>query len=397
MADIAGWEMPLAYRGVLEEVAQVRSHAGVFDMSHLARFRIRGDGGLAMLERLCTHDVAHQEDDTAVATLMLNDQGGIVTDGVLVRLEDQWLLVCPPINRAKVLEYLQGWADQHDAKLDDQTGKSAVISLAGPAAAAVLDKVLPERVSTLGANSARGGSLMLAKYVVMRTNWTGLWGIDVIMPNLFAGKAWRFITEKAGEGAIAPAGLAALDVLRMEAGLAAYGHELNETIDPVAAGLMDRVSFDHDFIGAQSLAVANQRTPDRIRCGLVLEKIGTLPEKIGTLPIFRPAGQDSSVLGAFGAASDSTVTGSDAENGKCPYFLPRQGSGVYRADGSECGTVTSSAFSPALDKAIAQAYLAADVIAPGTTVLVETQGGRQAAKPFRISEFGFRNGQGQQG
>ncbi len=333
LAEEAGWMMPLSYRGALDEIQQVRTRAGVFDVTHAGRLRIRGDGALALLERACTTDVAHQEDDTALRTLLCNDKGGIMDLCWLLRLEDFWLLVTSPDNRLKILEHLAPLAEELGAKVDDQTEKTAMIAIAGPAAAGLLDHVLPEKVSPMPAGACRTGSFLVAKYIVARIDDTGEWGLCVTLPNLFAGQAWRFITEKAGANAIPPAGLAARDVLRLEAGLPRYGYELNETLDPFAAALADLVVFNHDFIGASALAALKDKAPARQLAGVVL----------------KPAAAELQSGGPI---------------------IPRQGSPVTRADGSECGVVTSAAYSPAMDKVIAMAYLAIDSASPTTSLRV---------------------------
>jgi len=344
--DVAGWEMPLSYRGAIQEANTVRLRAGVFDFSHAGRFRIRGDGALALLERVCTHDVVHQEDDTAEPTLLLNARGGILDTGRLLRMEDGWMLTVSPINRHKVLDHLSPLAEELDAKLDDRTEKEATLLIAGPSAAGLLDPlltdVMSEPASKLPAGAVRSGTYLLARYAVARTDELGMWSVEVTMSNLFATKAWRFITEKAGDRCIAPTGLAAWDVLRVEAGVPAYGHEVNETFDPYLAGLADRVSLDHDFIGADACRSLAARPPARKRMGLVLDQV-----------------------------------------------IPRQGSVVLDSEGAEIGAVTSGTFSSALDRAIAMACVAASSAVPQAEVTVVQDGVRL---PARIAELPFVNG-----
>jgi aminomethyltransferase len=189
----------------------------------------------------------------------------------------------------------------------------------------------------------------VARYIVARIDDTGEWGLCVTLPNLFAGQAWRFITEKAGANAIAPAGMAARDVLRLQAGLPRYGYELNETLDPFAAGLGDLVAFNHDFIGAAALAGLKDKAPARRLAGVVL----------------KPAATELQAQGPI---------------------IPRQGSAVTRADGSECGVITSAAYSPAMDKVIALAYLSIDCASPASSLRVcfdgKTVPAETSALPF---------------
>ncbi len=334
LAQEALWQMPLRYRGALEEVHEIRTRAGIFDVTHTGRIRVRGDGALDLMERVCTADVARQEDDTAVATPLCNAAGGIMDLCHLLRLEDSWLVLTSPDNRHKILDHLESLAEGHGAKVDDQTEKTVMLSIAGPRAAGMLDCVLPEKVSAMAPLACKTGSFLVARYIVARISDCGEWGLYVVLPNLFAGQAWRFITERAGENIIAPAGLAARDVMRLEAGLPRYGYELNETIDPFAAGLGDAVALNHNFIGRDALAAIKNTSPARRLGGVVL----------------KPAA---------------------AQLGTGQAIIPRQGAVVLRADGSECGAVTSAAYSPTLDKVIALAYLAGDCLAPATALAVD--------------------------
>jgi len=330
MGGEGGWEVPLSYGAALSEAAEVRRFAGVFDISHVGRIRIRDNEALELVERLCTADVVHQEDDTARYTLLLNETGGVLADAIVARLEGFWLITTDPCNRIKVLQHTQTVGQGMSVKVDDQTDKGAMLAVSGSAAREVLDAALPEKPGDLPSGGVKIGSLLVARYIVMRTSYTGMWGMEVILPKMFVAKAWRFITEKAGDNCLKPAGAAARDILRIEAGLCRYGHELNETIDPITSGLEYAVDFDHDFIGRAALQAIGDRGVSRRRVGLCLAQ------------------------GRPGAS-----------------LIPRLGMSVYNEDGLEVGTVTSGTFSPALQRAVAMAYVACDSAYPGTTLRVQ--------------------------
>lgn len=332
--EVAGWSMPLSYVGAIDEARTARARAAVCDLGHVGRIRVRGDGALDLLERVCTAGVARQEDDTALPTLLCNAAGGIMDYALLLRMEDSWVLMASPIKRHAIIEYLL--AQDSGAKVDDQTEKINTIAVIGPAAPGVLDSVLPDKASALGMYQLRTGSIVIAKYFAARTIIGGLWSLEVTIGNMFAGKAWDFITRKAGDNAVAPMGLAALDILRVEAGQVAYGQEINETIDPFTAALESAVDFSHDFIGADALAKLRDRPPSRRRCGLVM-----------------------------GAGCTS---------------IPLQGSEVIGPGGACVGAVTSGTYSPALDRIIAMAYVPAELAQPGTSVQVVVNAERHDAK-----------------
>jgi len=352
MGEQSGWSMPLHYGDWAAEVRHVRSRAGVLDVSDTGRIRIRGDGGLELLERTCTADVARQEDDTIIETLLCNEQGGIVAAGRLVRLSSFWVLTCDAQCRRSALELLQATADGFDAKVDDQTFKTAKLAVTGPAAASLLDGVLPERISGLGPMAARLGSLMIAKYIAARTNFTGEWGVEVMIPQNFSAQAWRFITHKAGSSVISPAGATAREVLRIEAALPRYGSEIDQTIDPISAGMEEAVNFDGDFIGAQAVRQARQRGPIRRRVGLLL-------------------GQTSG-------------DGADA-------FPLRRGAAVRTTGGQEAGSITSAAYSPTLGQTIAMAYVTPELADRRDDLLVDaaSDSGAEAPVAGRIVALPF--------
>jgi len=339
MGPDGGWEMPLSFSGAADEVRAVASRAGVFDVSNVGRIRIRGDEALDLVERVCTADVVRQEDDTARFTLLCSDAGGIIDQCLALRIDDWWLLTTSPVNRVKVLEHLRAEGDGLSVKIDDQTTKTSMVCVAGAEAEGLLDRALPIRVAGLAPGQLKAGTLMIARYIALRTGYTGFWGLDVILPNMFAGQAWRFITDKAGENAVPPAGAAARDVLRIQAGHCRYGHELNETIDPYMAGLGDAVDFRHEFIGRAALEALADKAPARRRVGLVLS-----------------APPDPSVPGA----------------------IPGLGTEVTRPDGGQIGAITSGTFSPTTDSVIAMAYLATADAQVGADVLVGPDGPRPA-------------------
>jgi glycine cleavage system T protein (aminomethyltransferase) len=323
MGPDGGWEMPLSYRGATEEVEQTRARAGVFDISHVGRIRIRGDEALELVERACTADVIRQEDDTALLTLLCNESGGVIDQCAILRLENCWLLNTSPINREKVLAHLRALGEGMSVRIDDQTPGSALFCVAGAEAETLLGAALPVRVAGMAPGQVKTGSFMIARYIALRSESLGVWALEVMVPKMLAGQAWRFVTDKAGENAVAPAGMTARDVLRIEAGRCRYGHELNETIDPFTAGLGHAVDFDHDFLGRGALESLRDKPTTRRRVGLVLE--------------------------------DTGIGGP----------IPRLGDEVFDSEGKAVGSVTSGTFSPVRGRIVAMAYVTPDAAAEG--------------------------------
>ena len=337
----AGWLMPSRFGSVEDEVRQVRRSAGVFDLSHVGRIRIRGDEALEVVERACTADVIRQEDNTARVTLLCDESGRIIDQCLILRLEDYWLLTTSPDRRETVLAHLRAIADDLAATVDDQTPKTAMICVAGPAAEGILSDVLPVPVADLPTGAAKVGSLLIARYVAMRTAFLGQWALEVVLTKMMVSQAWRFITDKAGANAIAPVGLAAREILRIEAGRCRYGYELDETVDPITAGLGWAVDFEHDFLGRSVLEELRGHPPARRRVGLVLQTAGAA--------------------------------------------APRPGAPVTHTNGDPAGAVTSGTCSPSLDKTIAMAYVASEFAERGGELLV----GVEHPQPAQIVALPF--------
>jgi aminomethyltransferase len=225
MTADAGWEMPARYGDAQAEASAARQDAAVADVTHWGRIRIRGQGAVELLGQLLEADVSRQEDDTVRPVTPLDSADQPLDRSRLVRLEDMWLLVTSPAARAHVLEEATGIGATLDVKVDDQTEKTAMIACLGPQAAGRLDTVLPITVSDMADASARTGSVLIAKYIALRSDLGGIasapggsqappvWRMEVILPAMLAGRAWRFITEKAGANHIAPIGTEAMAML----------------------------------------------------------------------------------------------------------------------------------------------------------------------------------------
>jgi glycine cleavage system aminomethyltransferase T len=245
MTTDAGWELPARYGDPQAEAAAARQSAVVADVSHWGRIRIRGGGAAEVLVRLGAADAPRQEDDTVRQVELRDAAEGTIDRARLVRLEEMWLLLTSPAARPAVLARAQELAEGLDAKVDDQTQRTAMLACMGPKAAARLDVVLPITVSDAADGTARTGSILIAKYIALRSDIGGdsacnkspqatseqpatrqgelhalqsggdspLWRMEVILPGLLAGKAWRFITDKAGANRMPPIGTEAMAML----------------------------------------------------------------------------------------------------------------------------------------------------------------------------------------
>jgi aminomethyltransferase len=333
MVDYAGWDMPVSYGSPIEEVRQTRASGSLFDVSHMGRIKLAGRHARKLLETVCTRYLSDMDDKRCRYALLCNAQGGTIDDVIVYRYDDHWLLVCNAANREKVLAHLHATQAQHDlrAKIDDQTQATAMLAIQGPKVMDVVGRFSKE-VPTLKPYAFALKNLMVLKMTISRTGYTGEDGIEIMLGAGMAPMAMKLLLrDESNLATIQPAGLAARDVLRIEAGMPLYGHELTEAIDPLTAGLGFAVTLDKDerdqglpFIGQAALKAIADEGPRRRRVGLTLDTKRTA----------------------------------------------REGMAV-RAGDREVGRVTSGCLSPTLDRSIAMAYVEADHADPGTDLRVD--------------------------
>lgn len=265
MVEFGGWEMPLMYPdGIVREHLNTRRGAGLFDVSHMGRFLVRGKGGLAFLQHVLTNNAASLDIHTVGAqyTLIPTETGGAVDDAYLYRFQDdEFLLVVNAANRHKDWEHFQNFmTDFHELELLDRTREMAMLSLQGPESRRILQKIItggqpPEpRRNCVGVVSVSGARVLLS-----RTGYTGEpICFELFMDTAQAPVIWRRLLD---EGAF-PVGLGARDTLRLEAGLPLYGHELGLDPDgreipilacPIAKPAVSFSPFKGDFVGKSAL------------------------------------------------------------------------------------------------------------------------------------------------
>lgn len=310
LVDFAGWDMPLQYSSITAEHQIVREQTGIFDVSHMGRFFISGPGAADSLAKLVVSRVHDMEHGQTRYTIVCNHGGGARDDILVNRLGDEsFLAVVNASNREKLLE----WFNTHleNAQLDDRTFETGMIAIQGSGAEAIVKSIVGEEAVSLGYYRILdcGDGVF-----VSRTGYTGEDGFEVIAPNDKTVDLWKAARQAGAE----PVGLGARDSLRLEMGFPLYGHELEETISPVEAGLKRVVHLDKDdFIGKAALEAHVNDGPPRRRIALVLSGPG----------------------------------------------VPRQGYALY--DGDEAiGEVTSGGYSTVLKKGIALGLVKADHFKP---------------------------------
>ncbi len=321
--DFGGWDMPVQYESVLAEHRAVRRSVGVFDVSHLGRLSVTGGASTDILRRSLTNDAARYEPGRTHYTMMLDEDGGIVDDIVVWRWDENEYWVMPnAANAHTVGEALEG----DEVEVEDLRPVTVMLAVQGPEAPALIGDVLgeaPVRFRTLEKGDVRAAG----------TGYTGEPGGELVVASEVAGNVFD---ELVAGGAL-PCGLGSRDTLRLEAGLALWGSDIDRTTTPLEAGLDFAVDWDHDFVGRDALERQLEAGVTRRLTGLEMEERG----------------------------------------------IPRAG---YRVrSGESTGVVTSGNFSPVLDSGIALAYMSPPV-EPGAAAEVEIRGkwtpARIARPPF---------------
>ena len=274
--DVVGWEMPESYGSSPDEHRHVRSAAGLFDLSHLARFKVAGRGATDLLENVLTRRVSDMPDHTCRYSLICNEAGGVLDEVTVYRFSDHWALVGDAANRDRTAAHLRAAAGDTPVRVDDQTEVTAMIALQGPEAVGLVGRFI-DGVTALKRSSFCIRDLLVLHVVISRGGYTGEDGVEIILPARTAALALQVLASESHqvEGSIRPCGLGARETLRLEAGLPRYGHELDEQTDPLSAGLAFAVDLDThrdaDFFGQDALRRIAERGPRRKRVGLRLD------------------------------------------------------------------------------------------------------------------------------
>jgi aminomethyltransferase len=257
IVPFAGWEMPVQYTGIVDEHQAVRKAAGLFDVSHMGELVLRGQYAAQVIDYLVTNDSMRLADGQAMYTCACNERGTILDDLIVYRrAQDDWLVVCNASNVAKIRTEFARAAAAH-CDFEDQSASTALMALQGPRAFDVLAKLGRDGsdLATLGSFHVRDVMLASARCTVARTGYTGEDGVEIFCAWDDAPLVWRALLESGAPLGLRPAGLGARDTLRLEARLPLYGSDIDETTDPLEAGLGWVVKLGKgDFVGRAALA-----------------------------------------------------------------------------------------------------------------------------------------------
>jgi aminomethyltransferase len=253
--DFGGWDLPVQFSSIMKEHEAVRTQAGLFDVSHMGEFTVKGEGSLTFLQQLMTNDISKLEEGQALYTLMCYTDGGVVDDLLVYKLkEHDYMLVVNASNIDKDYEWLQKHVED-GVELDNLSDEMSLIALQGPLAERIMKKVCDAPVETLGSyRFLQDVQIMDASVLISRTGYTGEDGFEIYTDNESVLMVWERLLEAGEEDGLIAAGLGARDTLRFEARLPLYGQELSSTITPIEAGLGFFVKLDKgDFMGREVL------------------------------------------------------------------------------------------------------------------------------------------------
>jgi aminomethyltransferase len=326
MVDFAGWEMPVQYSGVIEEHRAVRTAAGLFDVSHMGEVRVRGAGAEAFLQSLTPNDVSKLVPGRAHYSGLLTGRGTYIDDILVYRLApEDFLVVVNASNAPRDFEWIASRAaGLRDVEVTDESARYALLALQGPKAVEILAPLATPDVTGLRYYGFAQGEVDGVPALISRTGYTGEDGFELYLAPEEAPGVWRRLLAA---GAV-PAGLGARDTLRLEAAMALYGHEIDETTTPWEAGLDWVVKPSKgDFLG---------------RDALLAQKAAGVPRK---LVGFEIQGRG----------------------------IARQGHAVV-SEGGTVGVVTSGTWSPTFEKALGLAYVPPEMAAAGTALTIDVRG-----------------------
>jgi len=251
MVDFGGWELPQQYTSIRDEHLAVRKVAGLFDISHMGRFRVIGDAAFEFLQGLVTNDLDRISPGLAQYNLICNEQGGILDDLVVYWGEEGFFVVVNASNREKDLDWMRGHAPA-GVKIEDRTFELSLVALQGPQAQDLMPATRLEDIPYFG---FRRGEVAGTSALISRTGYTGEDGFEVFINRDRVGHVWDAILEKGMPAGLLPAGLGARDAARLEAALRLYGNDMDETVNPYEAGLGWTVKLAKGpFAGSEALA-----------------------------------------------------------------------------------------------------------------------------------------------
>lgn len=329
MVPFAGFEMPVQYpMGITAEHRLVREGAGLFDVSHMGEFEVAGSESMDLIQALTVNDVCGMEAGQAQYSALCREDGGILDDLLVYRLEDRWMVVVNASNRQKDLRWIRERGGGFDATVTDRSDETALLALQGPVSAAILVALTDVDLDAIRYYRFTEGAVCGVPAVISRTGYTGEDGFELYLAASDAAAVWRALLETGAPEGLGPAGLGARDSLRLEMGYALYGNDLDEEHTPLECSLGWIVKLDQgDFVGREALVRQKEEGVRTRLVGLRLTERG----------------------------------------------FPRPGYDIL-SGGRAVGALTSGIVSPSLGVGIAMGFVPTELAASGTELAVDIRG-----------------------
>ncbi len=339
MVPFAGFEMPVNYGSQIEEHHAVRKSVGMFDVSHMGEFIVKGPYALDLIQKVSSNDAAKLTPGRVQYSCMPNDKGGIVDDLLVYMLKSgEYMLVVNASNIEKDWEWIRNHNDM-EAELDNISDNISLLAVQGPNAIHVIQKLTKLNLSEIPYYHFGVGNIsdITDGIIISATGYTGAGGFEIYMYNEYAPAVWDAIMEAGQEYDIKPAGLGARDTLRLEMGFALYGNDIDDTTSPIEAGLGWITKFTKDFINSDFLKKQKEEGPERRLVGFEMVEKG----------------------------------------------IPRHGYDLLNEKGEKIGHVTSGTMSPSLGIGIGMGYVQSEYAKLGTELLVAVRNRRLKARVVR--------------
>lgn len=339
MIEFAGYNMPVSYSGLNDEHNTVRNAVGVFDVSHMGEFILKGDNALDLIQRVTTNDASVLTDGKAQYSCLPNGKGGIVDDLLVYRIDEKTYLL---VVNASNIDKDWNWISSHNTKGVDMKNiseRTSLLAIQGPKAINTLQKLTDINLSAIPYYSfVKGNFCGIDNIIISNTGYTGAGGFEIYFDNEHANKIWDAIFEAGKEFGIKPIGLGARDTLRLEMGFCLYGNDIDDTTSPLEAGLGWITKFTKDFTDKQHM--------------LALKEKGVSKKLVGFEMIDRG--------------------------------IPRHGYPIVDIAGNSIGIVTSGTQSPTLNKAIGMGYVSTSFAKPDSEIFVQIRDKNIKAKVAKI-------------
>ena len=345
MAPFAGYNMPISYTGINDEHAVVRNKVGVFDVSHMGEFILRGPHALDLIQSVCSNDAAVLEDGKAQYSCLPNATGGIVDDLLVYCVEKNKVYML--VVNASNIEKDWNWITKHNTQgveMHNISAKTALLAVQGPKATQVIQQLTNMEVTNMPYYSfAKGEMLGIDNVLISATGYTGAGGVEIYFEDINdnANKIWEAIFEAGAPYGIQAIGLGARDTLRLEMGFCLYGNDIDETTSPLEAGLGWITKFTKPFTNSTALAAQKAN--------------GVAKKLVGFEMIDRG--------------------------------IPRHYYEIKDEAGNLIGSVTSGTQAPSLGKAIGMGYVATEYAKPGTTIYIDI---RNSLVKAQVVKFPFK-------